>query len=38
MEPDEFVGFRCDAEYPLWRAGYCVSFDFTRPEGESPGR
>jgi hypothetical protein len=31
LEPDEFVGFRCDVEYPLWRAGYCVSFDFTRP-------
>jgi hypothetical protein len=32
LEPDEYVGHRCDVEYPLWRAGYCVSFDFTRPE------
>jgi hypothetical protein len=36
LEPDDFVGFRCDVEYPLWRAGYCVSFDFTRPDGADP--
>lgn len=26
---DEFVGFRCALEYPIWRAGYCMTFDFT---------
>lgn len=36
LEADEFVGFRCEVEYPVWRAGYCISFDFTRPEPEAP--
>lgn len=31
---DEFVGYRCDVAYPLWRGGYCVSFDFTRAEAK----
>jgi len=22
----EFVGFRCEVAYPIWRAGYCMSF------------
>jgi hypothetical protein len=22
----EFVGFRCEVNYPIWRAGYCMSF------------
>ena len=26
---DDFVGFRCALEYPIWRAGYCMAFDFT---------
>ncbi|MCE7973298.1 MAG: hypothetical protein DYG92_03085 [Leptolyngbya sp. PLA1] len=25
----EFVGFRCEVEYPIWRAGYCMLFDFS---------
>ncbi|MCL4222754.1 MAG: hypothetical protein KJZ65_15450 [Phycisphaerales bacterium] len=25
--PSEFVGFRCEVEYPIWRAGYCMTFD-----------
>ncbi len=29
---DEFVGFRCEVEYPIWRAGYCTVFDFTGSE------
>lgn len=29
LEPREFVGFRCEIAYPIWRAGYCVSFDFS---------
>jgi hypothetical protein len=28
-DPTDFVGFRCEVEYPLWRTGYCMSFDFT---------
>lgn len=29
LDPDEFVGFRCAVEYPIWRTGYCMSFDFS---------
>ncbi len=25
---EEFVGFRCETAYPIWRAGYCMSFEF----------
>ena len=28
IDPADYVGFRCDVAYPLWRAGYCMSFDF----------
>jgi hypothetical protein len=28
IEPDTYTGFRCDVEYPLWRAGYCITFEF----------
>lgn len=28
-EPDEFIGYRCETAFPLWRAGYCMAFDFT---------
>lgn len=28
--PSEFVGFRCEVAFPIWRAGYCMSF---RPRG-----
>lgn len=31
LDRDEYVGYRCDVPYPLWRSGYCVSLDFTRP-------
>lgn len=30
-DPSEFVGFRCEVEYPLWRAGYVMLFDFAKP-------
>jgi len=29
---DEFVGYRCEVQYPLWRAGYCMEFDFSGNE------
>jgi hypothetical protein len=25
-DPGEFVGFRCEAVFPIWRAGYCMTF------------
>lgn len=25
-DPDEFVGFRCEVAYPVWRGGYCMTF------------
>lgn len=26
--PDrEFFGFRCEVDYPIWRAGYCITFE-----------
>ncbi len=28
---DEFLGHRCEIEYPIWQAGYCMSFDFAGP-------
>jgi hypothetical protein len=24
----DFVGFRCEQSFPLWRIGYCMQFDF----------
>jgi hypothetical protein len=41
-DPVEFVGYRCDVAYPIWRAAYCMLFDFTgselpRPIGVEPG-
>lgn len=26
---EEFIGYRCETAFPLWRAGYCMAFDFT---------
>lgn len=28
----DFVGYRCMMQYPVWRAGYCMSFDFSGHE------
>ena len=28
VDPEGYVGFRCDVEYPTWRAGYCITLDF----------
>jgi hypothetical protein len=30
--PDEFVGYRCELEFPLWRCSYHFLFDFTGNE------
>ncbi len=28
----DFVGYRCEATFPVWRAAYCMLFDFTGNE------
>jgi|GEM_PF-504340 len=30
-DPQEFVGFRCEVMFPIWRAGYCMSFQPVEP-------
>jgi len=30
----DFVGFRCEQSFPLWRIGYCMQFDFAPKSGE----
>lgn len=25
--PDDFIGFRCEVAYPIWRGGYCIRFE-----------
>ncbi len=27
---EEFVGFRCEVQYPVWRAGYCMAMEWLR--------
>lgn len=34
--PEEFIGYRCEVLYPVWRAGYCMVFDFTGNEMAGP--
>jgi hypothetical protein len=29
--PDDFIGFRCEIEYPVWGAAYFLSFAFEPP-------
>jgi hypothetical protein len=36
-DPAEFVGYRCESSYPIWRAAYTMLFDFTGNELEEPG-
>ncbi len=26
--PEDFVGFRCEVLYPVWRAGYCMGMEY----------
>lgn len=33
--PDDFLGFRLDVRFPIWNAGYFITFDF-RSRDESP--
>ncbi|HYC99914.1 MAG TPA: hypothetical protein VEB22_01700, partial [Phycisphaerales bacterium] len=32
-DPDDFVGFRCELRYPVWRAGYCMGFEYLGQPG-----
>lgn len=32
LDPRDYVGFRCDTAYPIWRTGYCIAFDFGERE------
>lgn len=34
---DEFVGYRCEVEYPMWNGLYIMSFDFGRHDPPSEG-
>jgi hypothetical protein len=27
-DPEDFVGFRCEVVYPIWRAGYCMGMEY----------
>lgn len=36
LTSSEFVGYRCSVEFPIWRAGYCVSFDFSPGDTDAP--
>lgn len=29
LSPNDFVGYRCTEQYPIWRAGYRIARDFT---------
>lgn len=31
-DASQFVGYRCEVEYPMWRTGYCVGLDFGEPD------
>lgn len=31
-DADEFIGYRVDVAYPVWRGAYCMLFDFTGNE------
>lgn len=31
LDPDRFVGFRCEVAYPIWRAGYRMAFERVGP-------
>ncbi len=37
-DADEFVGYRVDVAYPVWRGAYCMLFDFTGNELPTPIR
>lgn len=36
-DADEFIGFRCEVVYPVWRAGYCMAFEHLPTEASRDG-
>lgn len=36
-DPSEMVGFRCEVEFPVWRAGYCMNLDYIGDEPNPAG-
>ena len=34
-DAEAFVGYRCEVAYPIWRAGYCMTFRHIGPESAS---
>ncbi len=32
LDAERFVAYRCAVQYPIWRTGYCMSFDFNTTE------
>jgi len=32
-DAEDFVGFRCEVRYPVWRAGYCMGFEYLGAPG-----
>lgn len=35
LDPAEFVGYRCEVAYPMWRTGYRITFDFGEARGQA---
>jgi hypothetical protein len=35
-DPDEFVGFRCEVENPVWRAGYSMAMEYLGSASPQP--
>jgi hypothetical protein len=35
-DPEGFVGFRCEVEFPVWRAGYCMGFEHLDARAPQP--
>jgi hypothetical protein len=29
LDPDEYVGYRCETAFPVWRLGYRMKFDYS---------
>lgn len=32
VNPEQYIGFRCEEQFPIWRAGYRFELDFGRPD------
>lgn len=34
QDDQRFIGYRCSVAYPMWRTGYCMSFDFNTSDDQ----